>query len=85
MKYEILKRTFKALNYPRGSIERKNLNTDVLTSEYYTTNKWLLRVPFIMSDDTPHPTQKYLDYDFKTKKEAMDVYLSFMKINKVTK
>jgi hypothetical protein len=72
MNYQILKRTFEALKYGQGTPKRMELNKDALTSEYFPSSKWLLRVPFIMSDGTPHPTQKYLDYEFRTKKEAKE-------------
>jgi len=40
VKYEIKKRTFEAKNYPKGSLERKELNKDALTSEYNPSEKY---------------------------------------------
>lgn len=37
---DIKKRTFEALNYPKGSDQRNKLNENVLTSEYYKSLKF---------------------------------------------
>lgn len=66
----IHRRTFEAARFPKGSTERETLNKDVLTSEYMPSYRYLLRRPFLMSDGTPHPTQKYLDVTFTTRAEA---------------
>lgn len=67
---QILRRTFEARNHPEGSPERARLNCDVLTSEYMTGQRYLFRKPFLMSDGTPHPTQKFNDKTFTTKRQA---------------
>jgi hypothetical protein len=57
MEYNITKRTFEALNYPKGSEERIRLNMNSVTSEYMTSYK------YSVSSDI-------CDFSFKTKKEA---------------
>ncbi len=71
--YQIMRRTFEARMHPHGSPERAALNGDVKTSEYYTSQPYLLRRPFIMSDGTPHPTQPFIDRTFRTRREAAAV------------
>jgi hypothetical protein len=39
---EIKRRTFEALNHPKGSPERNRLNESVLTSEYMPSYKYVL-------------------------------------------
>lgn len=53
VKAEILKRTFEAAKYPKGSAERRELNRAALTSEYMTSYKYVVRWPAVMSDGTP--------------------------------
>lgn len=67
---EIIRRTFEASKHPAGSAERIELNKDARTSEYQTSYRYLLRRPFLMSDGSPHPTQRYIDRAFRTKSEA---------------
>lgn len=67
---QILRRTFEANRYPKGSQERARLNEDALTSEYYPSHKYLLRVQALMSDGTPDLAQKWQDYTYRTKREA---------------
>lgn len=53
----LTKRTFEALQYPKGSIARQNLNQRAETSEYMTSYKWV--------------AQKGIhNRDFRTKTEA---------------
>lgn len=59
-----LRRTFEASKFHKGSTERAKLNEDVLTSEYMTSHKYLLRVPF-----NP-PAQPFFNETFRTKREA---------------
>ena len=69
MKAELLRRTFAAKQHPIGSAERAAMNSDVLTSEYYPSQRYLLRRPFIMTDGTPHPTQPFIDRTFRSNKK----------------
>lgn len=71
MKSEILRRTFEAAKYPKGSQEREKLNEDSVTGEYMTSYKYILRKPFLMSDGTLHPNQKFISRSFRTKAEAV--------------
>lgn len=41
---KIIKRTFKANKYPKGSQERIKLNEEILTSEYQPDYKYILEV-----------------------------------------
>jgi hypothetical protein len=74
MTIETMRRTFAAAKFPPGSEERASLNRDTLTSEYYTSHRYMTRQPLTMSDGAPHH-QKYLCRTFKTKAEA-EVYAS---------
>jgi hypothetical protein len=67
---QILPRTFEANQHPKGSQERARLNEDALTSEYYPSHKYLLRIQAVMNDGTPNPVQKWHDYTYRTKREA---------------
>ncbi len=40
---EIKRRTFRALDYPKGSKERIKLNEEILTSEYLTDYKYIIQ------------------------------------------
>ncbi len=73
MVYQIIKRTFEALNYPEGSEERKQLNRSGLTSQYFTSYKWIIRRPFYMSDGKSLHPQVWQDDEYKTLKEAKEV------------
>lgn len=75
MKVDVLRRTFAAAKHPAGSAERARLNRDTLTSEYYTSHRYMTRQPFTMSDGKPHPTQPHLCRTFRSKPEA-DTYAS---------
>lgn len=66
----LVKRTFEAEKYPKDSEERARLNLDGATSEYMHSHRYMVHKPFLMSDGTPHPRQKYIDYHFRTKTEA---------------
>ena len=70
MTIEVLRRTFAAAKHPAGSDQRARLNRDTLTSEFYTSHRYMTREPFTMSDGTPHPSQDNLCRTFKTKGEA---------------
>jgi hypothetical protein len=39
-KYQVVKRTFEAKKFPKGSEERKRLNENTVTSEYMTSYKY---------------------------------------------
>ena len=67
---EILRRTFDAAKFPKGSPERAKLNGDVLTSEYMTSYRYMARWPFYMSNGTRNPVQPFGDRAFRTKAEA---------------
>ena len=67
---QILPRTFEANQHPKGSQERARLNEDALTSEYYPSHKYLLRIQALMKDGTPNPVQKWHDYTYRTKRQA---------------
>ena len=75
MSIEVLRRTFAAAKRPPGSEARARLNRDTLTSEYYTSHRYMTRQPFTMDNGAPHPRQRYLCRTFKTKVEA-DAYAS---------
>ena len=66
----IVRRTFEAAKHPKGSEERARLNCNAVTSEYLTSYRYLVRKLFILSDGTPHPTQKYTEKCCRTKAEA---------------
>lgn len=57
----IVKRTFEAAKFPKGSEERTRLNADWLTSEYMTSYRYGLR-----NDDGSHTP-----YNYRTKGEAL--------------
>jgi hypothetical protein len=38
----VMKRTFKALEFPKGTPERVRLNADAFTSEYLTGEPWVV-------------------------------------------
>jgi hypothetical protein len=67
---QLIKRTFAAAKYPKGSEERTLLNGDAATSEYLPSYRYLVRKPFIMRDGTQNPVQKYIEQTFRTKAEA---------------
>lgn len=67
MKTEIIKRTFEAKKYPKGSEERKSLNLKAETSEYMTSQKYLLRQYY---EETYSHTAYTSDMSFRTKREA---------------
>ena len=70
MTIEVLRRTFAAANHPPDSQERARLNRDTLTSEYYTSHRYMTRRPLTMDDGAPHPSQHCLCRTFTTKAEA---------------
>ena len=57
---KVVRRTFEAAKYPKGSRERELLNQDWLTSEYMTSHKYGVR-----NDDGSH-----LPYTYATKQQA---------------
>ena len=71
MKSEILRRTFKAKEYPKGSEEREKLNLDPVTSEYMTSYKYVVKTPCLMSDGTPKPGQHNNYRTCRSKQEAV--------------
>jgi len=69
IKMQLEKRTFEALKYDKESEERKELNKKTETSEYMSSQKFIVR--------TYHPeTKTHLNYvnsrNFRTKKEAQE-------------
>lgn len=78
IKPQVLKRTFEALKHPKGSTERAKFNDDALTSEYYTSHKYLSLRPFYMSDGSLHP-QTYIKTTHKNKQDASDYLASHIK------
>ena len=73
---EVKRRTFAASQFPKGSPIRSMLNKDTLTSEYYTSMKWLAVVY--------HPeTKTHTAYESKktcrTKGEAEQFVLNILK------
>ena len=62
---QLHKRTFKALNYPKGSTERAELNRDTATSEYMKSYKW-------------NVNGENFCRTFKTKKEAVRFLLNYI-------
>jgi hypothetical protein len=61
---QILRRTFQAAK-ANTEAERAELNGDALTSQYYPSQRYLVREPF-----PNHPTQKHIGHTFRTRKEA---------------
>lgn len=57
---KVIKRTFEAAKFPKGSSEREQLNNDWLTSEYMTSYRYGLR-----NDDGSHTP-----FTYRTKAEA---------------
>ena len=51
MSTEVLRRTFAAAKHPAGSEERAALNRDTLTSEYFSSHRYMTREPFTISPD----------------------------------
>jgi hypothetical protein len=41
-KYQVVKRTFEAERFPKGSPERANLNENIVTSEYMHSHKYAI-------------------------------------------
>lgn len=68
--YTLHRRTFEARKYPKESPERAALNLDVVTSEYLSSQKYVIRTPALMSDGTPNPAQQFHYTPFATKTEA---------------
>ena len=66
----VVRRTFAALEQPRGSAERNRLNADPVTSEYLPGTRWLVLWPALMSDGRPNPAQEFHSKEFRTKREA---------------
>lgn len=60
----IWRRSFDALAYPKGSVEREKLNSSALTSEYYPSKKYIIT-----------ENGEALPYSFTTRKEA-ELFLS---------
>jgi len=50
METSIRKRTFDALNFPKGSKERENLNCNKFTSEYMTSYKFVVVIDYPETD-----------------------------------
>lgn len=69
IKTEILKRTFEALEYPKGSAERAKLNENSLTSEYMTSHKYEAKIHY---PETETHTEVTFSQSFRTKSEAQD-------------
>ena len=63
MLHNILKRTFEARSYIKGSEERNKLNKNAVTSEYMPSYKWQL---LSWADDG----SPIASFSFKTRKEA---------------
>ena len=70
MTIEVLRRTFAAAKRPPGSEARARLNRDTLTSEYYTSHRYMTRQPFTIDEGTPRPAQHCLCRTFKTEGDA---------------
>ena len=58
----IIRRTFKALDYPKGTKERIELNKDIKTSEYLPSYKYMAIV---------EKGAEVFESSFVTKKEAL--------------
>lgn len=67
---EVLKRTFEASEHPADSVARLIANRDVLTSQYMTSHRYMVRWLAFMTDGTPSTAQKYFTSTFRTKGEA---------------
>jgi hypothetical protein len=66
----VLRRTFEAAKFPKGSTERARLNRDTLTSEYMTSYRYDCQELALMNDGTPNPVQTYHHWTTRTKTEA---------------
>lgn len=66
---EVLRRTFAAKDFTIGSPIRKKLNCDALTSEYYTSKKYMAIVHY--PETTTH-TEYKATFLAATKKECED-------------
>jgi len=74
MIYEIHKRSFDAKNYPQGSDLKNALNSNVITSEYMTSYKYVV----IYNEN-----DKRMGYTtFKTRKEAIEYVVEKERLNK---
>lgn len=69
METKIIKRTFEAAKYPKGSKEREELNSKAETSEYYTSKKYLAIIIFPETETHLQITRKQV---FATKRECED-------------
>lgn len=69
MKTELIKRTFEAGKYPRGSQQRADLNLKAETSEYMPSYKYILRT---FHPETDTHTAYVSDRNFRTKTEALN-------------
>ena len=67
---KILKRTFEASNYPKGSDERIRLNKSNITSEYMISEKYLLFYHMLKFDGSKFE----VNFGFRTKKEAQKYF-----------
>jgi hypothetical protein len=67
MKTEVLRRTFEAENYPKGSPERIKLNEKALTSEYMHSMKYIARIYLEANENMNEVIHKR---EFRTKAEA---------------
>lgn len=65
----VYKRTFEAANFPVGSERRKKLNEKTLTSEYYTSKKYLAVVE---RSETKTHLSYTMEKCFRTQKEAVE-------------
>ena len=67
VKFIIFKRTFKARLFPKGSRQRRRLNSDSRTSEFFPSNKFGVKSLEKASSGRP-----LISTSFTTKKKAMD-------------
>ena len=66
-KFEVLKRTFYAKQFPKGSKDRELLNCHTLTSEYSPSKKYVF---YIHKEETERSLAHSLSYTYATKQEA---------------
>ncbi len=72
---KLIKRTFEAKKYPKGSIQRKKLNMNARTSEYMPSEKYRI----ITQVKFAHGGIGELKENFRTKKAAEKRYIKTRK------
>ncbi len=72
---KIEKRTFEAKNYPKDSFQRKQLNSDVTTSEYVDTRKYVVKYD-VKADNKIYRSTEFDSFETKAEAEVFAEKLS---------